>query len=409
VLTPYRRVLSLPGALAFSASGLLARMPISMVSLGIVVLVASTTGSYGLAGTVAASYLVGNGAFALVQGRLTDRWGQHRLLPATVLLHAVALSAMMATVQAGARSPLPQVLAAVAGAALPQIGSSVRARWAAVVPDKSALQTAFALEAVVDEVVFITGPTIVTLLATWLHPAAGLGAAMAAGITGTLLLSAQRGTEPPTGGSARPDGTREPLGWRLLGPLVATSFALGMLFGGAEVATVAFTDQAGVPGAAGPLLGIWAVGSLVAGVVTGILPLRAGNAARLRLGCLALTVGLAPLPFVARLDVMALLLLVGGLAISPTLIATISWVEEGVPRGRLTEGIAAVSTGLNAGLVPGAAVTGIVVDAAGGSAGYWVVAASAAVAFVLAAVAPWWAPATPPVSEAGTSPTGSSG
>ena len=43
----YRRVLTLPGAWVFSVGGLLARMPMAMVSLGIVLLVSSRTGSYG--------------------------------------------------------------------------------------------------------------------------------------------------------------------------------------------------------------------------------------------------------------------------------------------------------------------------------------------------------------------------
>ena len=73
------------------------------------------------------------------------------------------------------------VAAAVAGAAMPQIGSCVRARWTHLVPDKRELQTAFAFEAVVDETVFILGPTLVTVLATAVHPLAGLGAAVVAG------------------------------------------------------------------------------------------------------------------------------------------------------------------------------------------------------------------------------------
>ena len=55
MLDTYRRVLALPGALAFSLSGLLGRLPISMISLGIVLLVSTRTGSYSLAGSVSAA------------------------------------------------------------------------------------------------------------------------------------------------------------------------------------------------------------------------------------------------------------------------------------------------------------------------------------------------------------------
>ena len=73
MLTTYRRVLALPGALVFSMSGLVARLPISMVSLGIVLLVSTRTGSYALAGSVSASYLVANAVFAVFQARQVDR------------------------------------------------------------------------------------------------------------------------------------------------------------------------------------------------------------------------------------------------------------------------------------------------------------------------------------------------
>ena len=81
MFTTYRRVLTLPGALVFSGSGLVARLPISMVSLGIVLLVSTRTGSYSLAGTVAAAYLIANALFAVPQARLIDRLGQSRVLP----------------------------------------------------------------------------------------------------------------------------------------------------------------------------------------------------------------------------------------------------------------------------------------------------------------------------------------
>ncbi|MGA9746155.1 MAG: MFS transporter, partial [Nocardioides sp.] len=181
MLTTYRRVLSLPGALAFSLSGLLARLPISMVSLGIVLLVSTRTGSYSLAGSVSAAYIVANAVMAVVQGRLTDRFGQHRVLPAGAFVFSVALGLLMWSVETGRSAGWTHVFAFVAGASIPVVGSAVRARWTHLVANKQQLQTAFAFEAVMDEVVFIVGPTVVTLLATAIHPLAGLGTALVVG------------------------------------------------------------------------------------------------------------------------------------------------------------------------------------------------------------------------------------
>jgi len=372
MLTPYRRVLTVPGALAFSLTGLVARLPISMVSLGIVILVSTRSGSYQLAGGIAAAYLLGNAAFAIVQGRMADRLGQSRVLPWTILLFTVSLSLLMWAVEDGWPGPLPYVLAAVGGAAQPQIGSCIRARWSHNVPDKRQLQTAFAIEAVVDEAVFVLGPILVTVLATTLHPAAGLGTAVVAGLLGTMALAAQRSTEPPAhrrGGRHTP---RVPMPWGVLGPLVVTGAAMGTLFGGVEVATVAFAEELGSKAASGPLLGVFALGSLLAGFASGMVSWRSTNATRFRWGTVALAAALVPLPFVGGFVLLGTVLFVAGFSIAPTLIAIVAWVEESVPARRLTEGISIVTTGIAVGVAPGAALVGSVVDRHGASASYWV-------------------------------------
>ena len=390
MLTTYRRVLGLPGALVFSMSGLVARLPISMVSLGIVLLVSTRTGSYSLAGTVSASYLIANAFFAVFQARLIDRLGQSRVLPVAIGVFAVGLTAAMAAVELDLGAPWPHLCAAVAGAAMPQIGSSVRSRWSRIVPDKQALHTAFSFEAVVDETVFILGPALVTVLATVVHPLAGLTAAIVAAVVGTTVLVAQKRTEPPPGGRTYGRGG-SPMPWAVLAPLVACAFTMGALLGGAEVATVAFSDEQGAKPLSGLLLAIWALGSLLSGVITGALRLRASNATRFRWGMLALGLLMLPLPFVDGFVLLAVFLFLSGFAISPTLIASFAWIEETVPPGRLTEGITLFTTGLGAGLAPGAALVGLVVDASGASASYWVTAAAgllgATLAFATAATA----------------------
>lgn len=372
MLSPYRRVLAVPGAPAFSSAGVVARLPISMVSLGIVLLVSARTGSYALAGAVAAAYLVGNAGFAVVQGRLADRLGQSRVLPPTILVFTTALVLMMVAVESGWPAPVPHLLAALAGASLPQIGSCVRARWSHTVPDKRSLQTAFALEAVADEAVFMLGPVLVTVLATALDPLAGLGTAVAAGLLGTLALAAQRGTEPPAHRHVAEQGSRAPMGWRVLGPLVVVGAMLGVLFGGSEVATVALAEELDAKAAAGPVLAVFAFGSLLAGLVTGTIHWRARSDTRFRVAMAALALAVVPLPFLDDLVTVGVVLFVAGFAVSPTLIAGVAWIEETVPPRRLTEGISVFTTGMYVGLAPGAAVVGAVVDRHGASASFWV-------------------------------------
>lgn len=387
MLTTYRRVLGLPGALAFSLSGLVARLPISMVGLGIVLLVSTRTGSYGLAGAISASFVLANAFFAVVQGRLTDRVGQGRLLPVGVAVFTTALVLMMAAVELSWGGLVAGAFAAVAGAAQPQVGSMVRARWSHVVPDRALLPTAFAFEAVVDEAVFMLGPTLVTVLATAVHPLAGLASAVVAGVAGALALMVQRGTEPPAHPRHPQRSSRPRMPGRTLAPLAVASAALGALFGASEVATVAFSEELGAKALAGPLLGVWALGSLLSGVATGAVTWRAAHATRFRWGTLGLAVSVVPLTFVDSFLAMGVVLFLAGFAISPTLIALTAWVEEAVPATRLTEGMAIVHTGIAGGVAPGAVLAGIVVDRAGAGPAYLVTVAAGALGVAAALVA----------------------
>ena len=193
MLDTYRRILSRPGAARFSLTALVARLPISMIGLGIVLLVESESGSYGLAGSVSAVALVANAALVVVQGRL-DR--PARAGPgAAGRDHRVGRRAVAADGDGGVGLADHHVVRRSSRLPAPPCrpsGSCVRARWAHVLPDAHERETAFALEAVADEAVFMTGPILVTLLATAVHPVAGLTSALVAGVGGTLALSAQR-------------------------------------------------------------------------------------------------------------------------------------------------------------------------------------------------------------------------
>ncbi len=376
----YRRVLSEPGALAFSATGLLARMPMSMMGIGIVLLVAGATGSYTLAGTVSAAYIVSNAVFAIAQGRLLDSFGQSKVLLAAATVFAAGCIALMAAVQLGWPPLAAAVAAAAAGAGFPQIGSSVRARWAHAIDDAGRLSTAYALEGVADETVFIVGPVLVTLLATSVHPLAGLGVAVVVGTAGTLAFISLHATEPPARGRGPERVAVAPMPWLSLAPVIVIMIALGSLFGSAEVTTVAFAEEFGATQWAGPLLALWAFGSLLAGVWYGAVQWRRDPGFRLAVGSVGMMVAMAPLPFIGSLGLMGAVLLVAGFAISPTLISAMSVIQVIVPRGRLTEGMSIAHTGLAAGVGAGAALAGALIDRSGSTGGYLVPVTSGAIA-----------------------------
>ncbi len=386
MITTYRRILTLPGTALFSITGLIARLPISMVGLGIVLLVEAETDSYGLAGAVSAAHLLANAALAVPQGRLIDRLGQSRVLPVVIVVWGSALSLLMLSVEQEWPLAASYGLAALAGAALPGVGGCVRARWVHVVSDPAQRQTAFALEAVADEAVYITGPLLVTILATAVHPVAGLGSAIVAGVLGTLVFSAQRRTEPPPHPRVTARADRPGLPWATLLPLTVVCACLGLLFGAAEVTTVAFAEEQGSKAYAGPLLALWAAGSLLAGVISGAVTWRRSALERLRVGAFAMALAMVPLALIDSVLVMGAVLFLAGFAIAPTMIASMTLAEQTVPPSRLTEGIAFLTTGIVAGVAPGATIAGLIIDAHGAAPAYLASVGGGVVA-LLAAVA----------------------
>ena len=403
MFTRYRTVLTHSGAWRFSLTAMVARLPISISTLGIVLLVTGLGRSYGLAGALSATYTISNGLSSVAQGRLLDRLGQSVVLPAVATTYAVGLAGLVGVLESGSPEVLAFVADVLAGVSYPPIGSAVRARWSHVLAGRPVdVQTAYALESVVDEAIFIIGPTVATVLATRWHPWAGLGLALLTGVPGLLVLAAQRSSQPVPHRASHQGGPRPPMPWPPVIVLAVVSLALGSMFASAEVSTVAFSGEQHAKPYAGVLLASWALGSMLAGLVTGTLHWRRAPAYRVRVGAALLAVVMVPMSFVGSMLAMGLVLFVAGFAIAPTLIATMSAVEQAVPAPRLTEGIAIIHTGMAAGLAPGAALAGVVVDAHGASPSY-LVALGGGVAAALAALALPTSPGPIAAREAGGS------
>ena len=371
----YRRLLSDPRARAFSAAGFVARLPISMTALGIVLLVSATTGSYAQAGIITATATLVGALSAPWWGRMIDRIGQARVLVTAALICNVSLALLVVTVLLRLPLPLTLVTAAGVGLGFSSAGSAVRARWSHRLTGNPLLDTAYAFEAVVDEVVFMVGPVLVTFLATALHPALGLVACVVFGLIGALALAGMPDTQPPSRTAGEAAEARVPLSARLLVPIVLASAGLGGLFGAMELVVVAFAKEAGIPQYTGLIVMAWAFGSLVAGLLTGTVTWRASPASRFRVGALLLACSVVPLPFASSPVLVTVLLTLSGFFIAPTLIALVAVTQAAVLPSRLTEALGWTSTGMAAGVAAGAASLGYLIDLFGARAGFWGVVA----------------------------------
>ena len=206
----------------------------SMTGIGIVLL-SLTMGSFALAGLLTAAATLAAAVVAPLWGRATDRVGQARVLILTVLINVLSVALLVTAIELAWPLAVGLVAAIGVGIGFSLAGSAVRARWTLRLNGSPLLHTAFALEAMLDEVVFIIGPVLVTFLATALHPALGVSVSAVIGLIGAVALAAQRGGQPPI--RLMPHGHRESsrLPWRVLVPVAIASGALGMVFGGMEL------------------------------------------------------------------------------------------------------------------------------------------------------------------------------
>jgi MFS family permease len=364
----YLEIFRIPGTRQFSAACFVGRWPMAMINLGIILVVAAATGRYAIAGSVSA---VGSLCYAFIApqtGRLVDRFGQGRVLRPLVVVFAASTVAFIVCAQL--RTPIWTLFltAAFFVSTMPSLGSMVRSRWSALLGDSPLLHTAFSFESVADELIFVSGPALVTILATELVPVTGIAVAGALAVIGTLLLVRQRGTEPPP-------QPREHGGSRAIStpgmPAIMMVFAwLGAMFGTIDLSTVAFATEHHHRPLSGLILGTYALGSAAGGLWYGARKWRAPLHRRFLITLAGMVVGVAPMWAIPNVPALFAVIFFCGLSISPTLIGGFSLIERKMRAGLLTEGMSLLSTAIGLGLAAGPPVAGRLIDGHGARWGY---------------------------------------
>lgn len=169
---PYADIFRAPGSAAFSAAGFLARLPFAMVTVGIVTMLSETTGRYGMAGAVAATFAVTNSLVSPRVSRFVDRHGQARVLIPATMISVAAFAGLIVNTRLGGPYWLLFVFALAAGL-MPSMAAMVRARWTEIYRGTPSLHTAFAFESVLDEVTYMFGSVVSIGLSLSLFPEAG--------------------------------------------------------------------------------------------------------------------------------------------------------------------------------------------------------------------------------------------
>jgi MFS family permease len=379
---PYTTIFEASGAKGFASAAFVARLPVAMAPIGIVTMLSQTLGEYWLAGAVAATFTLANAVAAPQISRWVDRLGQFRLLIPTTAISVAAFTVLM--IATHLRWPSWTLfISALFAASMPSMSAMVRARWSELFRNRPELNTAFAFESAADELVYVAGASLSVGLSVVLFPEAGVLVSTLLLAFGTAGFVLQRRTEPPVSRHERGSGSSA----ILLRPVQLITFAMvfvGAIFATAEVSVVALTRELGNSDAASFVIGVYALGSFIVGVIIGGLKLKAPLNRQLLVALGALLITTLPLLLADTVPLLALTIFLSGICVSPTFITAFGLVERRVPPLLLTEGITWVGTGIGIGMAFGAFVSGWVVDTFGARNGFWfsVVAATAALAIV---------------------------
>lgn len=373
-----------PGALRILAISIVARLPLAMLGIGLLVHAVHLTGSFTAAGVVAGANAIAIGVGAPVLGRLVDRRGQTGIL----LASGCASGALLCVFgELPAHTPLPLLIgvASAIGATLPPVGACLRALLPALAADAHSGRAIYAIEASAVELTWVVGPPLALALAMLCSTGVAVavaGVVLAAGAALFALQAPSRAWRPEAQSARTRGAMRAPA----VQTLVLVFTAIGVLVGAVEVGAASAAAALGGGAGGGLLLGIWSVGSLAGGVVTARLGGGVQSAVGLSLVLAALAGGhLAAAAAAGDLVTLALALVVAGSALAPAFASAYAMVDRMAPVGAATEAFAWLGTALATGGAAGSAVAGALADGSGPSAAF-ALAGAAGVAAALVAL-----------------------
>lgn len=361
----YRSVLSVTGAPRLLASALFGRLPQGMSSLAILLLVRGSTHSYAVAGVAVGANALATAAIAPVQGRLIDRSGRARVLAPAAIAQCALFVLLVLAAHWHASPGTLVALAGLAGALMPSIASTVRALLGEVMEDPKVRESAYALESIAQELIWIVGPLLVGLIVTLTSPSVAVLLLGLVCVSGTLVfVRSPLAARPPV--VVHEDHVRVPALSSgplrmLLGPVALTGFGLGAI----EVGLPSLALHAGAPSASGVLLALWSVGSVAGGLWFGSRSWRSSLATRYRTLLIAAVALTAPLIVARSIPAGSICAVLAGLAIAPVFSCQYALVGRATAPGSQTEAFTWVTSALVAGIAGGAALGGAVISSGG--------------------------------------------
>lgn len=359
----YSDLLRRPSVAWLLLSSLVGRYPQGMSTLAITLATVSAGGSYARAGLVSAAYVIGTAVALPRLGRLLDRHDRRPILVCTGVLSVVLFVVFAIAIDGALWHVL--LLAVATGATTPPLSSALRSTWPALVPQRS-LPAALALEASAQEIIFVTAPMLVALIAATVGPREAL---VCAGVT-TLVGALAFASSPRSNSRLSDPDDPAPVRARLLANASFRRTLLAALIAdaGMTVASLAVIAIVAGPGAhestaTGIALGVWSLGSLAGGLAIGMV--RGALQWPAWTFFVAAAVHLAVLATVDSLWAVCLVLLVGGVTIAPIFARLYAQVLEDVPQRSAGEAFGWLTTAFFTGGALGGAIGGAGITAIG--------------------------------------------
>jgi len=358
----YRDLFTLRELRSAMLSSFPGRMPIGIAGFAILLLVQHKTGSFAQAGTASALYVLGLASVAPLVGRVIDRAGPAALLRNCTIVYPAMLIALTVLVTMNANMPAIALCAFVAGAALPPVTICMRALYPRVLSDPALLQTAFSVDSVIVETVFVIGPALAALFLAFGFPegAVLLAALMGAAGTGWFVRTEviRNWTVLPRRDTSRWGVFGEPA---LVVLYIATIF-YSVAFGLYEVAVTAYAATRGAPAAAGIALALASVGSAAGALAYGARPWHAPLRKQFLLTLGLMAAGSLVVAPIGNLYLFVIANVIAGAPMASVIVTQSLLVSRLAPHGMLAESFTWSGTCLLGGISGGLALGGVLAE-----------------------------------------------
>ncbi len=373
MLKTYTELFTTPGAKRIASAGFIARMPIAMDTIAIILFVHSVDSRYAIAGSLTALAALTTVISSPLWSKVADHHGQRFVLKTAVPIRISAIIAFILLVKNGA--PLWSWFLAIfiAESASLSIGSMTRRRWVHMIDKdkKDLLSTSYAFESLLDEFIYILGPIITTAIVAAIAPVAGLLLGVAFLLVGVPLIASHRASDPGIEHREIGEKLKSVMRKKKLQAVAIPLTIAGGSFTAVNICVVAFSDEKGMKNISGLLLGIWAVGGAVSALVNGAITWKISHGARYIGYLVGMAVISLSFPFINNIYILGLALFLQGLCIAPLLPNGLPIVTNSVAASQMTHAITLVTAGIPLTGALSSFLSGRIIDSYGASTGLW--------------------------------------